>query len=145
MQERTRITARNLELTDFKGSNGCIERFIIRTKVHKPIHLHGWSASALLENYAAMMREIREIASVYYLIGIYKMDESGLLYRMGPRESYLSPSEYPGLERGTDLQKQKARITIVLCVNAGSSDSVPVRYIGLSAEPRCFRDSRFDE
>ena len=83
------------------------------------------------------------ISAQYSLANVYNMDESSLLYRMGPRNSYLFPSETSLEARGTDLQKQKAIITSVLGVNADGSHTVPVRYIGLGAQPRCLRDSRF--
>ena len=73
--------------------------------MHKSIRLSGRSGSAIPENHVTRMREIREIASEYELKGICNMGESRLLYRMGPRKSYLSPNEDPRLARGTDLQK----------------------------------------
>ena len=73
------------------------------------------------------------------------MDESGLFYQMGPRKSYLSLNEDPRHARGTELQRQKARITIVPCVDADGSHSVPVNYVGHATEPRCFRNNRSDE
>ncbi len=63
---------------------------------------------------------------------------------MGPRYSYLSPAETRKTVRGTELQKQKARITVVLCVNADGSHNIPVRYIGHSSKPRCLSDERFE-
>ena len=61
---------------------------------------------------------------------------------MDPRNSYLTSSEIFREARGTDFRKQKARITIVVSVNADSSHYVPVRYIGHAAQPCCFRDTR---
>ena len=145
MQKRTRITDRNIELADFKGINGYIERLFRRTKVHKSIRLHGRSGSALPESHEARIREIREIASEYELKDVYNIDESGLFYRMDPRKPYFFPSEDPHLARGTDLLRQQARINIVLRVNADGSHRVPVACIGHSAEKFCFRDHRFDE
>ena len=67
MQERARIAARNLELNDFKRSNGYADLFLRRTNVHKSIRLHGCSGYALLENHAERMQKISEIASEYEL------------------------------------------------------------------------------
>ena len=89
------------------------------------------------------MTEIRSIAQGYPLRNIYNMDESGLFYRMCPRMSYLSPDEKRKEVRGTELQRHKSRLTIVLCVYGDGSHPVPVKYIGSASHPRCFRDSRF--
>ena len=143
IQQRAMIAAKNQGIVGFQASNGYVQKFLRRTRVHKSIRLHGRGGSALPGNHTQRMAEIQDIASQYSLSNIYNMDESGLMYRMGPRRSYLSGNENPSTTRGTDLQKYKARITIVLCVNADGSHSVPVRYIGNSAEPRCLRDLRF--
>ncbi len=63
---------------------------------------------------------------------------------MLPRNSYSSPSETRRTVRATELLKEKARITVVFCVNADGSQNIPVRYIGHSCKPRCLSDERFD-
>ncbi len=90
------------------------------------------------------MEELRHVAAKYLSKNLYNIDESGLFYGMRPRKSYLAPSEDPRRARGTELQRHKARFTIVLCVNADGSHSVPVRYVERAAEPICFRENRFD-
>ena len=64
---------------------------------------------------------------------------------MGPRRSYLAPTESSRTVRGTDLQRSKARISILLCVNGDGSHYVPVQYICHSDNPRYFLDNRFSE
>ena len=64
---------------------------------------------------------------------------------MVPRRSYLAHTESSRTVRGTDLQRNKARISTVLCLNGDGSHFVPVQYIGHSANPPCFRDNRFSE
>ena len=51
------------------------------------------------------------------------------------RELYLVPCENRASARGTDLQRHKIRITIILCVNGDGSHSVLCRYIGQSTVP----------
>ena len=68
------------------------------------------------------------------------MDESGLFYRMGPRKSYLAPTESSQTVRGTDFQRQRARVSIVLYVNGDGLHNLPVRYIGHGTYQRCFLD-----
>ena len=143
IQQRAMIAAKNQGIVGFQASNGYVQKFLRRTRVHKSIRLHGRGGSALPGNHTQRMAEIQDIARQYSLSNIYSMDESGLLYRMGPRPSYFSANENPSSLRGTHLQKYKARIINFLCVNVDGSHSVPVRYIGNSAEPRCLRDLRF--
>ena len=144
MQQRTKIAAENQAIVKFKVSNGNDEIFLRRAVVQNSIRLHGRRDSAVLGNHKQMMAEVRGIAGQYSMSNIYNMDESILQYRMGTRRLYLSGNENPSSLQGTDLQKYKDGIFIVLSANAGESHSVPVRYIGNSAEPRCFRHLRFD-
>ncbi len=90
------------------------------------------------------MRETRAIAQSNRLQHIYNVDEYGLFYTLGPMLSYLPPTENRQNVFGTDLQRNKDRITIVLCVNGDGSHTIPVSYVGHVAGPRCFRDSRFN-
>ena len=49
---------------------------------------------------------------------------------MGPRKSYLAPTESSQTVRGTDFQRQRARVSIVLYVNGDGLHNVPVQYMG---------------
>ena len=86
---------------------------------------------------------MRQISSPYPLANVYNTDESGLFYLMGPRNSYLPPPVKSLKARGTELQKQKARKTILMSANSNASHTIPVGYIGLAAQSRCFRDKMF--
>ena len=59
------------------------------------------------------------------------MGESGLFYKIGPRRSYLGPTQNSRTVRGTDLKSNKARVSIFLCVNGDGSHLVPVQFIPL--------------
>ncbi len=65
-------------------------------------------------------------ASKFDVNNIYIQDEYGLLYRMGPKKSYLMPSESRSEIRGTAFQKRKQRITTVYCVNSSGSHMLPM-------------------
>lgn len=71
--------------------------------------------------HAERMEEIRDIAANYSLQNIYNEDGSGLLFRMGPNHTYLLREEDRSSTRGTSLQKQKHRLTVVFCTNADGS------------------------
>ena len=85
------------------------------------------------------MAVIREIKSTYEAQDIYNMDESGLLYRMGPSRTYPTVVECRAYTCGTEMQKHKQRITVVICINADDSHAFPVRYIGKAETPMCLR------
>ena len=126
IQEPARIAASTLGLSDFKARDGYIERFIRRSQVKNLVRSHGRGGYSLPTNHEECMERLRSVSQNYPLRCIYNMDESGLFYRMGPRRSYLAPSESSRTVRGTDLQRNKARISIVLCVNGDDSHFAPV-------------------
>ena len=127
----------------FRASNGWLQKFIRRSAIQRSFKLHGKGGVDLPVDASARMQEIRDITSEYELKNIYNMDESALFYRMGPRQTYLTDDEDRNTTRGTDLQKHKRRVSIVMCTNADGSHIVPVSYIGAAAKPNCFLDSRF--
>ena len=89
------------------------------------------------------MRGIREILPQYRLKDIWNMNESGLFYGNGPRRSYLTNDENRSETRGTGLQTNKQRVSIVMEVNADGIHSFHVHSIGQSTNPDCFRQRRF--
>ncbi len=108
MQERAKLTASSNGIIRFKGSNGYIEKFIRRSSVRSSVCSHakgGWKPPA---NHLERMENLRPRASTYSLKNIYKVDEIGFLYWIGPLYSYLSPAETRRTVRGTELHKQKA-------------------------------------
>ena len=71
------------------------------------------------------------------------MDESALLYRLGPSRTYLTANESRRDTRGTEFQKQKRSISILMCINFDGSHILPTCYIGTATNPHCFCDPRF--
>ena len=57
--------------------------------------------------------------------------------------TYLTRDESRPATRGTEMQKDKRRVSIVMCVNADSSNVLPVSYVGTASNPKCFQDARF--
>lgn len=60
------------------------------------------------------------------------MDETGLFWRQAP-SSGLATQSRPG------IRKDKARITLVICVNSTGSDRLPIWMIGHAKTPRSLR------
>ena len=143
MQERALPAAVTRGITTFKASNGYIEKFMKRAGIDSSVRLHGRGVSTIPSGHEERMNQIHDTCSLYPLRNICNMDESGLFYRLCPRMSYLSSSEIRLDVRGTDLQRNKNRITIVMAVNADGLHILPVWYIGHTNNPKCFRDSRY--
>ncbi len=143
MQERGKINAGTLGIAEFSVSNGYIESFIRCNKTQRSVMVHGRGGSAVPSNYEQRMEEIQSVSANYQLRNIYDMDESSLFYRTSPRTSFTLPSEKARTVRGTELQKQKVPISIVLSCNADGSYTFPVRYIRNAKKPRCYRDNQF--
>ena len=72
------------------------------------------------------MQEVRNTLSGYEQRNIYYVNESRLLYRMGPSRTYLTESKIREKTRGTEFQKHKQRISIVMCFYADVSYAYPV-------------------
>lgn len=78
------------------------------------------------------MRALQTVAGEFKEEDVYNMDETGLYWKMLPSRGLLSQSR-PG------IKKDKARISLALCVNATGSDRLPVWIIGKSKTPRALK------
>ena len=107
------------------------------------LKLHGKAGSSLPVPTADRMVEIRDVLSQYDPKNIYNIDESALFCRLGPSRTYLTVNGSRRDKRGTESQKQKNRISIVMRVNCDGCHILPVCYIGTATNPHCFRDPRF--
>ena len=76
------------------------------------------------------MIEIRDVLSQSDPKNIYSMDESGLFYRLVLSCTYQDASKKRSDTRRTELQKQKRRISIVMCADSDGSNILPVSYVG---------------
>ena len=94
-----------LKTSGFRASNGWLQNFIRRSAIQRSFKLHGKGVLDLPTDAKFRIQEIRDISSDYELENICNMDESGLFYRIGPRQSYLTTTENRRETRGTELQK----------------------------------------
>jgi hypothetical protein len=79
------------------------------------------------------MKALRTIAGEFQEEDVYNMDETGLYWKMMPSRG-LATQTLPG------LKKDKARISLVFCVNASGTDRLPVWMIGRYKQPRALRN-----
>ncbi len=144
IQARARHVAESLNLVDFKASNGWIRGWLWRNEMGRSVRLHGEATDLdLKEAETAMLTLRRQPQNAgYQLKDIFNMDETGILYRCLPNQSYvLEVGDTRQLCRGTKAMKAKDRVTFVMCVNATGTCKVPVLIIGSAKQPHCFRDA----
>lgn len=89
---------------------------------------HGEASSVSLSA-AEEMKAIQTIAGEYNEKDIFNMDETGLFWRQAPT-SGLGTQTRPG------QKKEKARITLTVCVNSTGSERLPIWLIGTAKNPR---------
>lgn len=89
---------------------------------------HG-EASSVSQSAAEEMKAIQTIAGEYNEEDIFNMDETGLFWRQPPTSGLGAPTR-PG------LKKEKARITLTVCVNSTGSERLPIWIIGTAKMPR---------
>lgn len=121
---------------DFSASNGFIDRWARRHGV-RSIHLHGSGGGVDIVEGETRMAELRAKMVGLDPDCILNMDEAALFYQLAPTRSYVMDCDARET-RGTAMQTAKARITLIVCINAtGTFKSISV--IGKAAEPVCFR------
>ena len=84
------------------------------------------------------MEKIRRKLEAYPPDRIYKLDETGLLYRCLPSRSY-EPRRHRRHARGTRAMRHMDRVTLVLCSNATGTQKLPVAMMGEPVNLLCFR------
>ena len=76
--------AQALGISNFRPSNGWLQKFLRPSGVQSSFKLHGKGSSELPASTSSRMEEICNTLSTYEISNIYNMDESGLFYRIGP-------------------------------------------------------------
>lgn len=68
---------------------------------------------------------------------IYNCDESGLFFKMTPRETLT----HLGEKNASGIKIDKNRITFMPCSNVSGTHKLPLMVIGRSKKPRCFKNT----
>jgi len=120
----------------FQASNGYVERWRKRNAI-RSVRLHGAGGTASAASVEIEMAQLREKLTGVHPSLIINMDEAALFYQLAPTKSYVL-SRDARIVRGTALQRAKARITVIFCVNATGTFKF-LSVICSAATPVCFR------
>ena len=126
LQAKAVAVAEQMQLENFKASNGWLEKFKTRYKIK------GMTVSGE-ETVESWKERLPQILAGYSPEDILNMDETGKFYRALPNKSL---SEAAKQCRGG--KQSKERVTCAFFVNAAGGKEKPI-VIGQSANPRCFR------
>ena len=135
LQAKAVAVAEQMQLENFKASNGWLEKFKTPYKI-KGMTVSGESGEVHEETVESWKERLPQILAGYSPEDILNMDETGKFYRALPNKSL---SEAAKQCRGG--KQSKERVTCAFFVNAAGGKEKPI-VIGKSANPRCFRGIR---
>lgn len=118
----------------FSASTGFQWRFCNRFGI-RGLAISGEKLSA---DYPAAEETVAEFPSLiegYALDQIFNCDETGLYYRLLPKNTLASTLE----KRADGMKKAKDRITVNACSNVTGTIKLPLLFIGKAKNPRCFK------
>ena len=76
--------AKNNEISDLKGSQCSLEKFLRRNETNSSVRLHRKAASVIASIHIETMKKPRTIVSNFSVHNIYNEDESRKMFCMGP-------------------------------------------------------------
>ena len=136
LKEKAMAYARQLNISDFKGSDEWLDRWKARHNITFKT-VAGEAKSCMPEMTASWEQTtLPTILSNYSLSDIYNADEFGLFYQALPEKSLHLKSE-----RCVGGKHSKIRLTGLAAGNA-IGDKLPMFVIGKSVKPRCFSGVR---
>ena len=131
LQESALEIANKLGISDFKASNGWLQKF--RTR-HNIVFrkLNGEASDAPMKEITSWMETLHELTADYDSKDVYNCDETGLFFRAIPDKTLCLKADAC---RGGKIAKE--RLTVLLCCNAVGEFEKPI-VIGKYGKPRCF-------
>lgn len=134
----TTSAATKSKLETFMAGETWCRNFLKRQNLRSKM-LHGEAGSVNPELVKEGMEKIRDACKKYPPSMIFNVDETGILWKLMPKRTYLSTKENRKTARGTKGMKFKDRLSAFMCANADGTAKVDMAIIGKAANPRCFR------
>ncbi|EDO44738.1 predicted protein, partial [Nematostella vectensis] len=125
LQEKARTFAAELDMKDFRASNGWLEGFRRRHGISFGASFSGYETSVNVTT--EWTEKIMEVTDGYRSTDIYNLVETGLYYRALPDKNLVPETESTSTER----------LTVTLCCNMDGEFEKPL-VIGPTANPPCF-------
>ncbi|GFX44672.1 tigger transposable element-derived protein 6 [Trichonephila clavipes] len=137
IMEKAKEIASHLNITDFCGSTGWLDRFRNRHGiVYRQI---SGEAEAVNEDDISSWKNnvLPSLLQDYAPEDVYNADEFGLFFKLMPDKSFVFKNETC---HGGKLSKE--RLTVLACTNATGTHKIKLVVIGKSRSPRCFKNVR---
>jgi hypothetical protein len=111
IQEKARKFAQDLNLSEFKGSNGWLESFLKRNNIvfKTQVRERGEVNSDTVKQWKDTLADL---CKGYEPHDIFNMDETGLFYRDTTKSTFFKTGE-----KCTGGKRSKERITVALCAS----------------------------
>lgn len=134
LQAKALEIAKNLDNSNFRASNGWLQRFKQRHNITSR-QLCGESAQVSPEIVQDWKTErLPKLCKDYAPNDIFNADETGLCYRRLPTRSLVKKGD-----NTHNVKLSKERLTVLLCCSQTGEKLKPL-VIGKSLKPRCFRN-----
>lgn len=138
LKEKALEAAQSLNLTEFKASNGWLEKFSRRHRISFKT-VCGESANVNLTDVDDWKVKLQSILKDYAPKDVFNADETGLFFRALPTKTFALRND-----RCAGGKSAKERLTILLCSNMEGDKEKPL-VIGKSKKPRCFAGAYVDK
>ncbi|XP_060860796.1 tigger transposable element-derived protein 4-like [Metopolophium dirhodum] len=135
--EKAMEIAARLNLTEFSGSTGWLDRFRSR---HSIVYrqISGEAESVNNDDIASWKNNVLpSLLRDYAPDDVYNADEFGLFFKLMPDKSFVFKNETC---HGGKLSKE--RLTVLVCTNSTGTHKLKLVVIGKSRSPRCFKNVR---